>query len=261
MIDEYWTWTFYGYHSDGWADGSHKPIVVVCDECGKYRVLRKCDYRDLCKQCALRAQVGENHPFFGKRHTPQTKKMISEKKQGVHPTEETRKKMSVSGKNKPPRSQEWRDNISKATIGKKHKPFTDEGRANMSKSQKGKKMPPRTDEHKQHLSAANQGIPYEEWDGFVANGAYCEKFDDACRERIREKYNHRCYICDKPQEENANKNGKVRKLDVHHVDKNKNQGCDGVQWKLIPLCMHCHPGSHHDPIKSWLRYLLDDEDV
>jgi len=32
------------------------------------------------------------------------------------------------------------------------------------------------------LSATRQGIPYEEWTGFVSNGEYCEKFNEACKE-------------------------------------------------------------------------------
>lgn len=37
--------------------------------------------------------------------------------------------------------------------------------------------------------------------------------------------------------------------------------CDGVEWKLIPLCIHCHPGTHKDPTKSRIEYLLSIEDM
>ena len=120
-------------------------------------------------------------------------------------------------------------------------------------------MPPLTEERKRKISAAHQGIPLEEWTGFVSNGEYCEKFDEACRERIRAKYYHRCFICDTPQDENINKNGKMIKLAVHHIDMNKDQGCNGNEWKLVPLCLHCHPKAHHHPIKSRLVYLIDNE--
>ena len=59
MIDEYWTWRFYGYHSDELKPMSGKPIVAVCDDCYKYRIVHKYAYTDYCLSCASR----------GKRHT------------------------------------------------------------------------------------------------------------------------------------------------------------------------------------------------
>ena len=156
------------------------------------------------------------------------------------------------------RTDEFRKRNSEAHIGLTH---SDETRAKMSKNLTGLKHSGMTDERKQRISAQQQGIPYEEWDGFVRNGSYCEKFDEACRERIRKKYECRCFICDKPQDENITRSGKCIKLSVHHIDSNKDQGCDGVLWKLIPLCMHCHPGAHFDPLKSRIEYLLNTEDM
>lgn len=111
----------------------------------------------------------------------------------------------------------------------------------------------------ERMSASIQGIPYEDWTEFATENLYCEKFDQACRERIRAKYEHRCFICDMHQDDNITITGKCIKLAVHHVDSNKDQGCNGVKWKLVPLCMHCHGGAHKDPIKSRLEYLLNDE--
>ena len=51
MIDEYYTWLIYGYHSDDLKPCSRKRIVAVCDDCGLYRSLRMEQYSDLCKQC------------------------------------------------------------------------------------------------------------------------------------------------------------------------------------------------------------------
>lgn len=109
MIDEYWTWIFYGYHSDELSHGSGKKIVVVCDNCYKYRTISMCDYRDLCFQCARKSDTTrkrqsdswkpENHPtignfgkenhmfgkrgaetsFYGRHHTDEAKQILSEK--------------------------------------------------------------------------------------------------------------------------------------------------------------------------------------
>ena len=51
MIDEDWTWEFYGYHSDELSHASEKHIVARCDKCCQYRVLLMHDYSDLCHAC------------------------------------------------------------------------------------------------------------------------------------------------------------------------------------------------------------------
>ena len=188
MIDEYWTFMFYGYHSDELPPRSGKPIVAMCDNCCQYRVLIKDYYRDLCHPCAQKGKV-----------------------------------MPV---------------------------FTEDWCRNMSIGAKGRKMPPRTEDHCQHLSAAAMCISYEEWNGYSVKGGYCGKFDEACRERIREKYNRLCFVCNRDETKNK------RRLAVHHVDMNKDQGCDGYKWSLVPLCTRCHPSSHCDPLKSRIEWLL-----
>ena len=228
MIDEYYTFIFFGYHSDELAPQSHKPIVARCDECCKYRCLKMQGYHELCQLCATHAQKGISRPPF---------------------------------------SDEWKNNMSKSAIGKKRIPFTDEHRRNMSVSAtkrirtpisdearrnisiSGQKRPPMTDIAKQHHSAGAQKIPYEDWNGYTVQGEYCEKFDEACKERIRKKYGRLCYVCSMDEEKNG------RKLDVHHIDMNKDQGCNGHEWKLVPLCKTCHGKSHYDPLKSRLVFL------
>jgi len=61
-------------------------------------------------------------------------------------------------------------------------------------------------------------------------------------------------VCD--ESENIDKNGKQKKLSVHHVDMNKNQGCDGHEWKLIPTCMHHHGVTHNHLWMERITYLL-----
>ena len=43
------------------------------------------------------------------------------------------------------------------------------------------------------------------------------------------------------------------KLDVHHIDYNKGQGCSEHEWRLIPLCRSCHIKTNHDREK-WERH-------
>lgn len=254
MIDEYWTWIFYGYNSDELTPKSHKPIVARCDGCCKYRILKKQKYNDLCKACS---------------------------KKGSHHTEETKRKMSISGKCKiftkehrdnisrahigKPLSQKHRDSISAAGKGMKRQPFTKEHRENMSKSRKGRiiteecrkriseagKGRKNTYESRRKGSATKQGLTYEEWKGFVIKDKYCSAFNEEVKEYIRNKYGCRCFVCDKSQKDNG------QKLSVHHVDMNKQQGCDEHMWKLVPLCKSCHAKSHGNPLKSRIVFLID----
>jgi len=68
---------------------------------------------------------GKNHPMFGKHHTQESRRKMSKSKVGKyvgennpmfgkHPSLETRRKMSESAKNRNPISEETRDKISKS---------------------------------------------------------------------------------------------------------------------------------------------------
>jgi len=83
------------------------------------------------------------------------------------------------------------------------------------------------------------GEIHPNWRGGVSFEPYCEKFNFQLKERVREKYGRRCVVCGKSAEENG------RRLAVHHLDGNKMQGCEGQQWKLVPLCASCHSQLHN----------------
>jgi len=83
---------------------------------------------------------------------------------------------------------------------------------------------------------------------------YCDKFDDERRESVRNKYDRRCFIC------NAHEDAFAKRLSVHHVDRNRDQGCNEVDWKLVPLCASCHAQAHHEPLMSRINYLVVHED-
>lgn len=118
----------------------------------------------------------------------------------------------------------------------------------------GKKHSP---EALRKMSATHQGISYDEWEGFATGQEYCPEFDEVCRESNREKYDRRCFLCDLLEEENIASTGMLKKLNVHHVDMNKNQGCDGVRWKLVPVCMKCHRMCHTKIWIARIEYLLN----
>lgn len=75
------------------------------------------------------------------------------------------------------------------------------------------------------------------WKGGLKQHKYCYKFDEQLRESIREEFDRKCFLCGMPES--------GRKLDVHHCDYNKGQGC-GQRWALIPLCNRCHAKTGHN---------------
>jgi transposase len=78
---------------------------------------------------------------------------------------------------------------------------------------------------------------HNRWMGGISN-KYCDQWTEELRESTRERYGRKCFLCDKTEEDNG------QRLSVHHVDMNKNQGCDGHSWKLVPLCKRCHARAH-----------------
>ncbi len=95
-----------------------------------------------------------------------------------------------------------------------------------------------------HLVEIMVGESNLNWNGGTSFFPYCSKFNAVKREEVRNKYNRTCAQCGLGESDNKDKNGKVRKLSVHHVDRDKEQGCNGKRWYLIPLCQKCHAKAH-----------------
>ena len=68
MIDEDRTMQLFGYVSNELSKGSNKLIIMVCDQCGKYRCGKKRFYRDLCQFCVqIGKQLGDKHWNYGNK--------------------------------------------------------------------------------------------------------------------------------------------------------------------------------------------------
>lgn len=73
------------------------------------------------------------------------------------------------------------------------------------------------------------------WLGGISFAPYCEKFDFAFKEYIREKFGRVCFLCQKTEAKNR------RKLDVHHVNYDKECLCnDNLTCQFVPLCRSCN---------------------
>ena len=160
-------------------------------------------------------------------------------------TEETKHKMSEAHK----RHKISEETKRKIGIAHKGKVLSEETKRKMSEAHKGKII---SGETRQKLSEALKGKYTGEnssqWQGGISFGRYCPRFDEKIREEIRDKYQHECFECGKSEKQNG------RKLDVHHVDFNKEQGCNEHEWRLIPLCHSCHSKTNHDRKQSNYHY-------
>ena len=73
------------------------------------------------------------------------------------------------------------------------------------------------------------------WQGGISFEPYCTKFNNEFKEYIRNKFGRICFLCQKTEEENR------QKLSVHHVNYNKDCGCDDDETcQFVPLCNSCN---------------------
>ena len=93
---------------------------------------------------------GENHPFYGKHHSKETKRKLSEIKKGKHHSKETKRKISEAKKGKH-LSEETKRKMSEA---KKGKHLSEETKRKMSEAKKGKHV---SKETKRKMSEAHKG--------------------------------------------------------------------------------------------------------
>jgi len=150
---------------------------------------------------------------------------------GKSPSEETRRKQSIAHKGKS-KSKEHREKISASNKGKPH-PWMIGDKNVMNRPEVRDKVlaAVRSPEVRAKNSVANAGENNAQWRGGVSFKPYCQKFTEKLRDGIREDFGRKCYLC------GISENG--IKLDVHHCDYNKGQGC-GARWSLLPLCHACH---------------------
>ena len=85
------------------------------------------------------------------------------------------------------------------------------------------------------MTKHRRGKDNANWQGGTSFEPYCQKFNNEFKEYIRDKFGRICFLCPKTEEENG------QRLSVHHVNYNKNCGCDGDETcQFVPLCRSCN---------------------
>lgn len=187
----------------------HGPLQLCCCGCGKpVRCVEHCFISG-------HQNRGKNNPMFGKNHSEKSNKRNSKSHKGNVSSDETKLKLSksFSGKNNP-------------NFGKK---MTDEQKLKISETLKGRKH---TEEHKRKNREANLGEKNHSWRGGISFEPYCHKFTSEFKERVRDFFDGKCFVCGR-----KNKN---RKLSVHHVNYDKMVCCNDVKPLFVALCTSCH---------------------
>ena len=157
---------------------------------------------------------------------------------GIPLKEETKNKISCSLKghkswNKGTTStEETKNKISNSLKGRKAvnkgKPMSEEQKIKISVANKGKTA------WNKGLCGLNAGENHPNWQGGISYEPYCYKFNEPKKEEVRNEYDRLCLNCGKDEIQNG------RKQAAHHIDYDKEQGCKGKEFNLIPLCNICN---------------------
>jgi hypothetical protein len=129
-------------------------------------------------------------------------------------------------------------------LGKKRPDFTKEWKEKIKLGRKKLLLNP---EVRKRMSVVQKGENNSMWLGGISYKGYSNNWDDNLRDFIRTRDNFICQECGVHQEELG---GFYNKLDVHHIDYNKDN-CDPKN--LISLCRSCHIKTNSDRNK-WSKY-------
>jgi hypothetical protein len=126
------------------------------------------------------------------------------------------------------------------------KPLTLNTRKKISESNKGKTKSEKTC---QKISISRMGKCCKEqnpnWNNGTSFGDYCYKNNKRRHRAVRIFFGYNCICCGKHATENIVKTFGQIEHSVHHVDHDKEQGCNGKPFNLVPLCHACHAKELH----------------
>jgi len=168
-----------------------------------------------------RSYQGKNNPFFGKKHSEESREKNRQAHLGVKLSEEIKNKISkaLTGRKI---SKETKRKIGKGNKGKIRSNKTKE---KISITKTGQYL---TDETKLRMSLARSGSGNAAWKGGITNDPYCSGWQQLSKE-LKEDDNNRC--------QNPLCKGVSQQITSHHIDYDK-EHCHPDN--LITLCNSCN---------------------
>jgi hypothetical protein len=230
MILEEETYIEYGYYPKDLSQQSHKVVFARCEECGKIRIVQKGAYRDLCRSCCRK---GKRNVHYGKPLSAQQKEAVAIANAARIISKETRAKQRAAQTGN--KNGNWKG----GKIERKCKECGESFLISRAWIKKGGGSYCSQECKKKHLI----GDRTSNWKGGISFEPYCRKFNEEFKEYIRDKFDRKCFLCDKTEEENG------QKLSVHHVDYRKSCGgvnteeekkADDASCQFVPLCISCN---------------------
>jgi hypothetical protein len=201
------------------------------------------------------------------------RKIISESHKGLTglvQTNETRKKISerlmgnTNGKSNKGKkhSEKWKIKNGEShrgmipwNKGKGHL-YSEEWKRKQGEFRKGLSSPMKGKQHseesKRKMSNATIGCKNIHWKGGRSRLPYCYKFNERRKSAVRKFFRGYCIITGEQQ------NDSTQKLCVHHVDHDKEQGCNGKSFNLIPMIrtQHNKEKYNEEEYKSYINKTL-----
>jgi hypothetical protein len=222
--------------------------------------------RDHCKKISksakIRMQSKEERDKYSianigklqtKEHTQ--KRIVSMKKNNLERKKEgklkKRWKLSVATRKK----------MSAAKIGLNHPLYGKHHSLDtIKKMSETNKLVMSLDSVREKISNSLKGINCYLWKGGISYLPYCFKFNKRRRKAVRIFFGYFCICCGKHVTENIIRRFGQVEHSVHHVDHDKEQGCNGKPFNLVPLCAECHSKeSHHEQeYKDYINKTLEE---
>lgn len=166
------------------------------------------------------------HANKGKTPSDETIKKISMRKKGTLTGSEN----PMYGVKRPDVAKRNRESIGKKLTEEHKRKIHPGGRKHTEQTKI--KMSKNNCMHNPEIVSKLSGDNCYMWKGGVSFEPYCTEFNNTIKEKVRDEFDRMCFLCGKIEDK--------QKHCVHHVDYHKEQGCDGREWKLVPLCRSCH---------------------